>query len=120
MCSLHCPCVELGRTKPLNEEPHMSLWSDVLQAIPLNAVLQERVKLAEQKYKDMEDENKKLKEQVAVLVAENAALKKQVVDAPVAAVSAREEPQIMWGCYYFGGDTSKLYCPRCYEREGKK
>jgi hypothetical protein len=30
------------------------------------------------------------------------------------------EPQIKWGCYYFGGDQTKLYCIACYETARKK
>src|SRR5215470_17359066 len=98
----------------------MSWWTDLLQDIPLTAVLKERLALAEQKFKDMEAENKKLKEQAAALREENDALKRRIADAPMAIATPKEEPQIKWGCYYFNGDESKLYCPRCYETQNKK
>jgi hypothetical protein len=94
--------------------------SDALQGIPLNAVLRVRVALAEQRFKALEDENTALEAQVAALTAENEALRQKVEQAPVAAIPTKEPPEILYGLYYFGGDTSKLYCPRCYETHGKK
>ncbi|HYT92781.1 MAG TPA: hypothetical protein VEL76_28955 [Gemmataceae bacterium] len=98
----------------------MGLVSDFFQGIPLNAVLKERVTLAEQKVKDMEAETRKLKEQVAALTTENEQLKRQVSDLAAAQQRAAEKPEIKNGCYYFGDDRSKLYCVACYETQGKK
>jgi hypothetical protein len=98
----------------------MGWFSDFLQGIPVNAALREQLKLAEQRFKDMEDENARLKEQVASLTAENEDLKRQVQQAPVAAIPQKESFEVMYGCYYFNNDSSKLYCPRCYETQGKK
>jgi cell division protein FtsB len=53
------------------------LW-DLFEGIQVNAVLREKISLAEQKFKDMETENKKLKEQITVLTAEVAGLRNQV------------------------------------------
>jgi hypothetical protein len=55
-------------------------WLDFLSSVPLNPVLRERLALAEQQYKALEIENKKLKEQVAELTAERDALKKQLAE----------------------------------------
>jgi hypothetical protein len=55
----------------------MSWWTDLLQGIPLNAVLKERLALAEQKFNALEKENKELRGQVEALTAENASLKEE-------------------------------------------
>jgi hypothetical protein len=52
-----------------------------LKGIPLNEVLKERLALAEQKFKDLQSENEKLKGEAATLTAENAALKQQLAEA---------------------------------------
>ncbi len=96
----------------------MGFFSDIMQSIPVNAVLRERITLAENKIKDLETENKKLKDQVAVLTTENEELKKKV--AAFEATKQREEPEVHNGLYYFGGNRSQAYCPRCYEEKGKK
>ena len=98
----------------------MAWLSDLLQGIPLNAVLKERVALAEQKFKDQEGEMNKLKAQVATLAADNEALRKQIKDARIAVPAPKEQPEIMGGGYVFGGDRSKLYCIRCYEIDHRK
>ncbi len=56
--------------------------------------------------------------EVATLTAENVSLKQSLAEA--AAKLEREKPDIMYGCYYFGGDSSRLYCPGCYDDKGKK
>ena len=58
----------------------MGWFTDLLQGIPLNAVLKEKIGLFEQKYKDLEAEKNKLELQVATLAAENAALKQQIAE----------------------------------------
>jgi hypothetical protein len=98
----------------------MSWLTDLLQGIQLNPVLRERLALAEQKFKDIETENKHLTEKVAAITKENETLRQQIEQAPVAGVPPKEKPQIWNGLYYFGGDVSVMYCPRCYERENKK
>jgi len=75
---------------------------------------------AEQKFKEMETENKRLKDEVAALTEENKALKGKIEQAPVAVAPPKEKPEIMHGLYYFGGDKTTPHCPRCYERDGKK
>src|SRR5687767_12006838 len=95
----------------------MGWFNDLLQGIPLNAVLKERVALAEQKFKDMEQEKKRLEEKVAARESENADLKQRL--SASAAHSAAEKPKVKWGCYVFEGDTN-LYCPACYDTKGKK
>jgi hypothetical protein len=98
----------------------MGWFMDLLQGVPLNAVLKERVALAEQKFNDLEERNKQLQEQVVALTAENASLKNKLEQAPVAAVPPKETPEVFGGLYYFGGDHTHPFCPKCYEREGKK
>ncbi len=56
----------------------MPWLSDLLQGVPLNSVLRERVALAEQKFKDIEAENKSLKERVSALTAENDTYRKLI------------------------------------------
>lgn len=53
-----------------------------------------------------------IKEEMAKLKEENSNLK---------SLKEKEEtPQIKDGCYVFGNDRNRLYCPTCYDREGKK
>ena len=61
-----------------------------------------------------------LKEEIIQLREENAELKRKMAEAPLAEASPKEQYEVMYGCYYFNGDPSKLYCPKCYEREEKK
>ena len=98
----------------------MSWWSDLLKGIPLNEVLRERLALAEQKFRDLEDENNKLKDRVAALTAENKTLQGRVAEAQAKEEREKAKPELMYGCYFFGGDCSKLYCVACYETQGKK
>jgi hypothetical protein len=53
-----------------------------------------------------------LKEQIAALREENAEIKHQK--------AGDEKPAIKWGCYYFDGDESRLYCTACYDTKGQK
>lgn len=53
-----------------------------------------------------------LKEQVVSLKEEVTTLK--------AHRQPNEKPEIKWGCYYFDGDTSRLYCTACYDSKGAK
>ena len=97
----------------------MSLLSDLLQGIPLNAVLKERVALAEQKFKDIEAENRSLKGEVESLTTENSALKTELKESRTLATAAEVKPVVVKGCYRFEGDAN-LYCPACYDTKGKK
>ncbi|HTU91633.1 MAG TPA: hypothetical protein VMF69_16235 [Gemmataceae bacterium] len=98
----------------------MGWLSDLLQGIPLNSVLRERVALAEQKFREVEEENKRLMEEVAALTKENGELKREIADAPIAVTPPKEKPENRNGLYYFAGEESTPYCPRCYETAGKK
>lgn len=95
----------------------MSWWSEMMQGIPLNAVLKERLALAEQKFKDIEAENSTLKEKASALTTENEALKQKLASFEVAAVTGK--PKVKGGCYVFEGDDN-LYCPACFDTKGKK
>ncbi len=53
-----------------------------------------------------------LKEEIVSLKEENALLRHQK--------SNNEKPDIKWGCYYFDGDDSRLYCTACYDSKGMK
>jgi hypothetical protein len=53
-----------------------------------------------------------LKEQIVTLREENSALKTH--KAPT------EKPEIRFGCYYFDGDNSRLYCSACFDSKGAK
>ena|ERR1700722_4441811 len=98
----------------------MAWLSDLLQGIPLNAVLKERIAYEEKRFKDLETENKRLKEQVSALTEENDGLKKMIEQVPVAVAPPKELPEIMYSSYYFNGDNTKLYCAGCYDSLGKK
>jgi len=65
----------------------MSVFTDLLAGLQANPVLRERVALAEEKFKALEEENRKLREQVASLTAQNLSLK-ALIPAPKA-----EEPR---------------------------
>jgi hypothetical protein len=95
----------------------MSWMTDILQGIPVNAVLKERLALAEQKFKDLEAGNKSLQDQVVAIKTENSALKEQLAQI---ALKESDKPELMYGCYYFGGDNTKLYCVACYETKCKR
>jgi hypothetical protein len=83
----------------------------------LNAVLKERVALAEQKLKEIEQEKKKLEEKVSALEVENANLKQKQLST--VAAQSQENPRLEEGCYVFDGDN-RLYCPACFDTKGKK
>ena len=51
-----------------------------------------------------------LKRELFRLKEENAALKEK---------KEAGKPAMKWGCYEFEGEAG-LFCPRCWEREGKK
>ena len=53
-----------------------------------------------------------LKEQIVLLKEEITTLKAQK--------QPTEKPDIKWGCYYFEGDDSRLYCTACYDSKGAK
>jgi hypothetical protein len=94
--------------------------TDILKEIPLSAVLKERVALAEQKFKDIEAANQKLRDQVATLTTENESLKRDL-EAKIAAeqAAAAKRPTRVYGCYQFEGESG-LFCPGCYDSKGKK
>jgi hypothetical protein len=103
----------------------MSILSDITSVIGL---VQKAKQLADQLRSlelkevivDLQSKMLDLKQEVNSLREENEELKKKIKDAPMAAAHPKETPEVMYGCYYFGGDSSKLYCPRCYETQGKK
>jgi hypothetical protein len=98
----------------------MGWLTDLLQGIPLNAVLREKLNTAEKKFTDLEEENNRLNERVAALTKENEELKRQIANAPVAGVPPSEKPENRNGLYYFPGEPNTPYCPLCYETKGKK
>lgn len=53
-----------------------------------------------------------IKEEIAALREEIAALK--------AHRDREKKPDVKWGCYYFDGDQTRLYCPTCYDTKGQK
>jgi hypothetical protein len=98
----------------------MDSVKDLLQGIPAASILRERLLLAEDRFKDLEAENQKLQQRIAALARENEDLKRQLINVPVATALPKEQPKEMYGCYYFGNDTSKLYCPRCWQKDGTR
>ncbi len=95
----------------------MSMITDILQGIPVNAVLRERITILEQKFKELEEANKALEEEKATLVKEKGELQSVLDEARRAYPPNR--PKTQWGCYVFEGDQN-LYCPACYDSQGKK
>lgn len=53
-----------------------------------------------------------LKEQIVSLKEEISALK--------AHKQPEEKPDMQRGCYFFDGDSSRLYCTACYDSKGAK
>ena len=61
---------------------------------------------------DAKTEIATLRLQVQELREEKAVLEARLSDAG-------EKPKLKWGCYQFGDDPN-LYCPACYDTQGKK
>lgn len=97
----------------------MSWFTDLLQGIPVNAVLKERLALAEQKFKDLESENKTLKEQVAQLQQANKSLQDKIDAHAANEQAAEKKPNLVRDLYQFDGDEG-LFCTFCYDSQGKK
>ncbi len=93
---------------------------EAFENVALSAVLRERLALAADRFKDLEAENTRLKEQVRALTTENEALKKQIKEIPVATAPPQEQPAESGGIYYFGRDHNKPVCPKCWEEKQKK
>ena len=65
----------------------MNWWNDFFQGLiglQLNPVLRERVLLAEQKVKGMEEENMWLKEELATVSKQKEELERRIAGAPAA------------------------------------
>lgn len=94
----------------------MSLLSEILQGIPLNAVLKEKVELIQRQYADLELENQRLRDQISALKIENKDLK-----CEISQLKSQEmrKPTIKWGCYKFEGEEG-LFCVKCFETQKRK
>jgi hypothetical protein len=66
----------------------MSLVQDLLKEVPLSAVLQERVKLAEDRFAAANREVESLKQRISVLEKENAELRGQIPHGAEVSLSA--------------------------------
>jgi hypothetical protein len=88
----------------------MGWLDDVLQGIPLNSVLRERISLAEEKFRSLELENEKLKQQNAVLTAENISLNERLL-AREAVRAFVERRGVLWKKEEDGNWLP--CCPRC-------
>lgn len=88
----------------------MGWLSDLFQGLPVNAVLRERLALAEGKVKDIEIAAEKLKDEIKTLTQENQKLKKQVGQA-----TSKSKFVELRGVYWKADlDGSYLpYCPTC-------
>src|SRR5689334_7102515 len=102
-----------------SKEYRMSFWTDVMQGIPINAVLKERLALAEQKFKDIEAENKGLQQQVATLRQQNEQLSARVHAYEANETAAESKPNLERDFYRFEGDPG-LFCTTCYDMHAKK
>lgn len=94
----------------------MSWISELLQGIPLNAVLKERVQLAEEKFKTLEDENEQLKTRIQQLEDEN-----KVLVSELAQTKPKEsaKPKLHGEFYKFEGEEGH-FCVNCFDSSGKK
>lgn len=75
-----------------------------------NAELKQMIAELAMKLADASLEMAELKHEVIQLRDENAALK---------AKKEVGKPTMKWGCYQFEGEEG-LFCPKCWERDGKK
>ncbi len=90
----------------------MGWFTDLIKDVPVSAVVKERLALAEDRFRKIEEENKELKQQITKLSQENQTLK-------AAQPELYEKPTIRWGCYQFANETG-LYCTACYDTNRKK
>lgn len=84
-----------------------SVSENIREAEIKNAIADLSLELADVKLAAAE-----LKEEIVRLKEENSELKSQ--KAP------REVPDLKSGCYYFDGDSTRLYCTACYDSKGAK
>src|SRR5688572_27375235 len=90
----------------------MSWISDIFQEVPLSAVLRERVALAEQKGTAIEEENRKLREQVTAWKAKCDELQRLMPKA-AAAQQFEKRGGLLWLKQADGTFEEAPYCPKC-------
>ena len=90
----------------------MSWLTDLLQGIPINPVLREKLALAESRIKLTENENASLKADNDRLRIENKALKSQV-EASALSLEDTEERGVLWKKRMNGSFHPQPYCPLC-------
>jgi FtsZ-binding cell division protein ZapB len=88
----------------------MVFIDSLLQGIPINAVLREKLDLVKQKYNELEIENQKLNEHVSALKTENGDLKKQLAAFQVEQKFIQQEG-VLWKKEPNGKYLP--YCPIC-------
>lgn len=101
---------------------------DILLAVNSAFSLLSKLKEVSEKSKDAE-----LKNIIADLVNELADVKLAAADLKEQVIifktriaelehqrESDEKPEIKWGCYYFDGDESRLYCTACYDTKRLK
>lgn len=90
----------------------MSWVMEMLQGIPVNAVLREKILLIEEKIKRFEDEKKRLEDEVVSLRKENNSLRAQLT--PLALdLEYTEECGVLWKRRPNGTFHYQPYCPIC-------
>jgi cell shape-determining protein MreC len=70
-------------------------FQNLLQGVPLSAVLRERIALAEQKYEATLRENEQLKQKVEFLERENAELRAQIPQAQEEIVLSDDDKHVL-------------------------
>jgi hypothetical protein len=74
----------------------MGWLQDLLKEVPLSPVLQERVKLAEDRYANASRENEELTRRIGVLEAENAELRRQIPRIDAATTISPPKLAVSW------------------------
>ncbi|MGE0627893.1 MAG: hypothetical protein AB7O43_08715 [Hyphomicrobiaceae bacterium] len=80
---------------------------DMLQEIPLSAVMRERVALAEQKYEFLEEQVASMKRRIADLERENAELRANTSTKTANTLSA-ETARVLWSCPCVSGHAGVM------------
>jgi len=82
----------------------MGAIQDLLQEVPLSAVLKERVALAEQKYEAAVRENTELKQRLVALQAENESLRAQIPKSPAGSLDG-DTARVLAYLFHAEGDA---------------
>jgi hypothetical protein len=90
----------------------MSWFWDLVKELPITGVQRERLQLAEDRIKQMEADNKRLKEEVTSLRIDNDSLRAQLSSLPTTQEYV-EERGLLWKRRVGSGFHPQPYCPVC-------